>query len=47
MTQLFALSCGLVRRQRSKDKLAPALLAVDHEIDVNGNPLVDDRRDGQ
>ncbi|MDD5167596.1 MAG: hypothetical protein PHN75_02175 [Syntrophales bacterium] len=39
MTQLFTLSCGLVRRQRSVDKLHPKLLAVDHEIDADANPV--------
>lgn len=33
MAQLFTLSCGFVRRQRSADQLPPALLAVDYEID--------------
>jgi hypothetical protein len=39
MTQLFTLSCGFVRRQRSEDKLSPRLLAVDHQIDADANPL--------
>jgi len=39
MAQLFTLSCGLVRRQRSADKPHPQLLAVDHEIDADANPL--------
>jgi len=39
MAQLFTLSCGVVRRERSGDKLRPALLAVDHEIDANADPL--------
>jgi hypothetical protein len=39
MAQLFTLSCGLVRRQRSVDKPHPRLLAVDHEIDADANPL--------
>lgn len=33
MAQLFTLSCGFVRRQLSENKLPPALLAVDQEID--------------
>lgn len=39
MTQLFTLSCGMVRRERSGDKLRPALLAVDHEINENADTL--------
>jgi len=39
MTQLFTLSCGFVRRQRSDDKLPLRLLAVDHQIDADANPL--------
>lgn len=37
MAQLFTLSCGFVGRQRSADKLPPALLAVDYEIDGEGD----------
>ncbi len=41
MAQLFTLSCGVVRRQRSDDKIKPALLAVDHEIDASANAIAD------
>jgi len=47
MAQLFTLSCGLVSHQRSQDVLLPALLAVDHEVDLNGNTLVESCRDGK
>lgn len=39
MAQLFTVTCGLVRRQQSGKKADPRLLAVDHHIDVNANPL--------
>lgn len=39
MAQLFTVSCGLVRRQQSEKRLEPRLLAVDHHIDVDANPL--------
>ncbi len=39
MAQLFTLSCGVVRRQRSTDRLPPQLLAVDQNIDADANPL--------
>ncbi|MRR17376.1 MAG: hypothetical protein EG826_13060 [Deltaproteobacteria bacterium] len=39
MTQLFTVSCGMVRRERSDDKLRLALLAVDYEIDENAAAL--------
>lgn len=39
MAQLFTVSCGLVRRQRSADTLPPRLLALDREIDTDANPL--------
>jgi hypothetical protein len=39
MTQLLTVTCGLVRRQRSGEGLAAALLAVDHQIDADANPL--------
>jgi len=39
MAQLFTLSCGMVKRQHSENKLKPALLAVDYEIDANADPL--------
>ncbi|MHB8769662.1 MAG: hypothetical protein ACYC7J_01545 [Syntrophales bacterium] len=39
MAQLFTLSCGVVRRQRSTDKLPAQLMAVDHHIDGDANPL--------
>ena len=44
MAQLFTLSCGFVRRERSDDKLNPALFAVDYEIDVNANSLFPARK---
>lgn len=47
MAQLFTLSCGFVRRERSEDKLAPALLAVDYEIDANANSLSPGRQSGK
>jgi len=40
MAQLFTLSCGVVRRERSDDKLKPALLAVDYDIDGNADALL-------
>lgn len=39
MAQLFTLSCGVVRRERSGDTLRRALLAVDYEIDENAATL--------
>ena len=39
MGQLFRVSCGLVRRQRSDERLSPHLLAVDREIDGDANRL--------
>jgi hypothetical protein len=36
---LFTLSCGMVRSERSGDKLPRALLAVDYEIDGDAEPL--------
>jgi len=38
MAQLFTVSCGLVKRQRSADPLPPKLLAVDREIDADAVP---------
>ena len=38
MAQLFNVTCGLVRRQRSGEGLAPELLAVDRQIDADANP---------
>lgn len=40
MTQLFTVSCGMVRRGLSDDKLRPALVAVDYEIDENAATLL-------
>jgi hypothetical protein len=39
MAQLFTLSCGVVRRQRSLEKLPPRVVAVDHQIDADANTL--------
>jgi hypothetical protein len=41
MSQLFTVTCGMVRRQRSADPFSPVLLAVDHQIDADANPLPD------
>ncbi|MBN2438455.1 MAG: hypothetical protein JXL20_07610 [Deltaproteobacteria bacterium] len=40
MAQLFTLSCGVARRQRSADKLPPKLLAVDRQIDADANDII-------
>lgn len=39
MAQLFTLSCGMVRREASAEKLPCRLLAVDRDIDACANPL--------
>ena len=38
MAQLFTVSCGLAKRQRSADPLPAKLLAVDREIDADAVP---------
>jgi len=40
MSQLFSVACGVVRRERSENRLARSLLAVDRAIDVDANPLL-------
>jgi hypothetical protein len=39
MAQLFTLSCGVVRRQRSAEKLPPKMAAVDRQIDADANDI--------
>lgn len=39
MAQLFTLSCGVVRRQRSMEKLLPRIMAIDYHIDADANPI--------
>jgi hypothetical protein len=39
MAQLFTLSCGVARRQRSAEKLPPQVLAVDQQIDADANDI--------
>ncbi len=39
MAQLFTVSCGVVRRQRSAEKLPPKVVAVDRQIDADANEI--------
>lgn len=39
MSQLFTLSCGFVRRQRSAEKLPLNIVAVDRRIDADANDI--------